>query len=304
MSSIIAPIEERRLLGIGLVLGAFLVFTWIDSSAKWLGLAGLPVMQIVFMRYAGGLAIVSAITLPQQGAGVLRSANFGLEVLRALALLGSSLCNLTAVQYLPLTVTSSISFTMPLILCALSVPLLGEQVGWRRWTAIAVGFVGILIIVQPGTNAFHPAALLCVAAAFFSAMYFLLTRRLAGVDSTATQQFYGNVIAAVILAPFALANWVWPTRPVDWAVFLFIGLVGYGGHQFSTVAHRYAPASTLAPFAYSQIIFMTLASWLIFQQPPDIWLYLGAPIVIASGLYIWMRERALARPVTPIAEEH
>ncbi|HTM76938.1 MAG TPA: DMT family transporter, partial [Devosia sp.] len=290
--------------GIGLVLGAFLVFTWIDSSAKWLGLAGLPVIQIVFMRYAGSLVIVSAISLPRQGAGILRSANFGLEVLRALALLGSSLCNLTAVQYLPLTVTSSISFTMPLILCALSVPLLGEQVGWRRWTAIAVGFVGILIIVQPGTNAFHPAALLCVAATFFSAFYFLLTRRLAGVDSTATQQFYGNVIATVALAPFALANWVWPTRPIDWAVFLFIGLVGYGGHQFSTIAHRYAPASTLAPFAYSQIVFMTLASWLIFGQPPDIWLYIGAPIVIGSGLYIWLRERALARPVTPIMEEH
>jgi drug/metabolite transporter (DMT)-like permease len=86
-------------------------------------------------------------------------------------------------------------------------------------------------------------------------------------------------------------------------VFLFIGLVGYGGHQFSTIAHRFAPASTLAPFAYSQIVFMTLASWLIFGQPPDIWLYLGAPIVIGSGLYIWLRERALSRPVTPIAEE-
>jgi drug/metabolite transporter (DMT)-like permease len=304
MTSTIAPVEERRLLGIGLVLFAFLVFTWIDGSAKWLGLAGLPVMQIVFMRYAGSLVIVAATTLPQQGPSVLRSANFGLEVLRALALLGSSVCNLTAVQYLPLTVTSSISFTMPLILCALSVPLLGEQVGWRRWTAIGIGFVGILIIVQPGTNAFHPAALLCVASAFFSSMYFLLTRRLAGVDSTATQQFYGNVIATVILLPFALANWVWPTNPVDWAVFGFIGLVGYGGHQFSTIAHRYAPASTLAPFAYSQIIFMTAISWLIFKQPPDIWLYIGAPIVIGSGLYIWQRERTLARPVTPIAEEH
>lgn len=303
MSSIVAPIEERRLLGIGLVLAGFLVFTGIDTSAKWLGLAGMPVMQIVFMRYFGSLVIVSAIALPREGRGLLRSANLKIEVLRALALLGSSLCNLTAVQYLPLTVTASIGFTMPLILCALSVPMLGEQVGWRRWTAIAVGFVGVLIIVHPGTDAFHPAALLCLVGACFSALYFVLTRRLAGVDSTDTQQFYGNAIAALALAPFALAHWSWPTRPIDWAVFLFIGVVGYGGHQLATIAHRYAPASTLAPFAYLQIIYMALISWLIFGQLPDLWLYLGAPIVIASGLYIWLRERALAMPVTPIIEE-
>jgi drug/metabolite transporter (DMT)-like permease len=303
MSSIIAPVEERRLLGIGLVLGAFLIFTAIDSSAKWLGLAGLPVMQIVFTRYAGGLLIVSATSLPGQGLGLLRSANLKIEILRALALLGSSLCNLTAVQYLPLTVTGAIAFTMPLILCGLSVPLLGEQVGWRRWTAIATGFVGVLIIVHPGTDAFRPAALLSIGGAFFSAWYFLLTRKLAGVDSTATQQFYGNIIATLALAPFALAHWVWPTRPVDWVVLGGIGVVGYLGHQLSTIAHRFAPASTLAPFAYLQIIFMALSSWLIFQQLPDVWLYLGAPIVIASGLYIWLRERELACPVTPIAEE-
>jgi drug/metabolite transporter (DMT)-like permease len=193
---------------------------------------------------------------------------------------------------------------MPLILCALSVPFLGEHVGWRRWTAIVIGFIGILIIVHPGTSAFHPAALLGVCAAFCSALYFMFTRKLAGVDSTATQQFYGNVIATLILTPFALAHWVWPTRPIDWAVFVFIGVVGYAGHQFSTIAHRFAPASTLAPFAYLQIIFMALSSWLIFRQLPDIWLYIGAPIVIGSGLYIWLRERALAMPVTPIAEEH
>jgi drug/metabolite transporter (DMT)-like permease len=303
MSSFIAPLEERRLLGIGLVLAAYLFFTGIDSSAKWLGLAGLPVMQIVFIRYAGSLVIVSASSLSRQGTGFLRSSKIGIQILRALALLGSSLCNLTAVQYLPLTVTGSIAFTMPLILCALSVPMLGEQVGWRRWTAIAVGFVGILIIVQPGTSAFHPAALLSLGGALFSALYFLLTRRLAGVDSTDTQQFYGNVIAAVVLAPFAIVHWVWPTSPVDWAVFVFIGIAGYVGHQFSTIAHRFAPASTLAPFAYLQIIFMAISGWLIFGQAPEFSLYLGAPIVVASGLYIWLRERALSRPVTPIAEE-
>lgn len=295
MKPTVAPIEERSLLGIGLVLLAYLMFTGIDSSAKWLGLAGLPVMQIVFARYAIHLGIVSAVYLPTRRMDLLRSGNFKLELLRAAALLGSSLCNLTAVRFLPLTITGSILFTMPLIVCALSVPLLGEQVGWRRWTAIAVGFIGILIIVRPGTEAFHPAAFLSLAGAFFSALYFLLTRRLAGVDSAATQQFYGAVMATAVLAPFALADWHWPTRLVDWVAFFGIGLAGYVGHQLSTVAHRLAPATVLAPFAYLQIIYLTAASWLIFSQPPDIWLYVGAPIVIGSGLYIWLRERRLSQ---------
>lgn len=291
------------MLGIGLVLAAYFLFTMIDSSGKWLALAGIPVMQVVFMRYVVHLGIVSAVYLPTQRGALLRSGNMKMEVLRAAALLGSSLCNLTAVRYLPLTVTGSIAFTMPLILCALSVPMLGEHVGWRRWTAIGVGFLGILIIVRPGTDAFHPAALLSLGGAVFSAFYFLLTRRLAGVDSTATQQFYGAVLATAVLAPFAFANWVWPTTTIDWMVFFGIGLAGYFGHQLSTIAHRLAPASALAPFAYFQIIFMAASSWLVFHQAPDVWLYLGAPIVIGSGLYIWLRERKLAMPVTPIAEE-
>jgi drug/metabolite transporter (DMT)-like permease len=304
MSTTIAPIEERRLLGIGLVLGAFFMFTGIDTSAKWLGLAGIPAMQIVFLRYGIHLGMVCAIHLPGQKLGLLRTANLKIQALRALALLGASTSNFIAVQYLPLTVTGAIAFTMPLILCALSVPILGETVGWRRWSAIAVGFIGVLIIVRPGSEAFHPAALLCLVAAVCSAFYFLLTRRLAGVDSAATQQFYVAVFATIALAPFALVNWVWPSTIPDWSAFFAIGLFGYVGHQLSTIAHRFAPASVLAPFSYLQIIFMTASSWLIFNQPPDVWLYLGAPIVIASGLYIWLRERALAKPVTPIGEEH
>jgi drug/metabolite transporter (DMT)-like permease len=300
-ATIIAPLEERRLLGIGLVLGAFFMFTCIDTSAKWLGLAGLPAMQIVFLRYAIHLGLVSAVHLPERGLALVRTTQLKTQFFRALALLGASISNFIAVQYLPLTVTGSVAFTMPLLVCALSVPMLGEHVGWRRWTAIIVGFIGVLIIVRPGTEAFHPAALLCLAAALSSSFYFLLTRRLAGVESAATQQFYVAVFATVALAPFALSNWVWPTTTIDWVAFFAIGVSGYLGHQLSTVAHRFAPASVLAPFAYLQIIFMTASSWLIFNQPPEIWLYIGAPIVIASGLFIWLRERKMAKlPAEPV----
>ena len=304
MTTAITPLEERRLLGIGLALAAYFMFTGIDSSAKWLALAGIPAMQIVFLRYAIHLALALCIHVPQGGFTLVRTASLRIQALRAAMLLGATTCNFIAVRYLPLTVTGAIAFTMPLFLCALSVPILSETVGWRRWTAIAVGFIGILVIVRPGTEAFHPAALLCLAAAVFSAFYFLLTRRMAGRDSAATQQFYVGLFSTVVLAPFAIPFWVWPTDVAAWIAFFTVGLFGFAGHQLITVASGHAPASVLAPFSYLQIIFMAASSWLVFNQPPDIWLFLGAPIVIASGLYIWLRERQLAKPVTPIAEEH
>ncbi|MEO5808223.1 DMT family transporter [Devosia sp.] len=303
MTTVPAPLEERRLLGIGLVLVAYFLFTCLDSSAKWLGVIGLPALQIMFVRYVVHLGIVSAIYLPTQAKKTLHSANIKLEVVRAAALLGSTLCNFTAVRYLPLTVTGAIGFTTPMIICLLSVAFLKEQVGWRRWSAIAVGFIGVLIIVRPGTETFHPATLLSIAGAFSYGCYALLTRRLAGIDSAATQQFYAAFFATLAVAPFAFATWSWPTRPIDWAVLAGIGLIGYLAHQFVTVASRFAPASTLAPFAYVQIIFIAFSSWLIFAQPPELSFYIGAPVVIGSGFYLWLRERQLAKPMTPVAEE-
>lgn len=211
--------------------------------------------------------------------------------------MGSTIANFFALKYLPLTVTGSIAFTMPLILCALSIPLLGETVGWRRWLAILVGFIGVLVIVRPGTAAFHPAVFLSLLGAAFSAFYSLLTRKLAGVDSVTTQQFYAGLVATLCVAGFAIGGWTWPTQTSGWVAFALIGVAALIGHQFLTTAHRFAPASVLAPFGYLQIIFMTASSWLIFQQPPDVWIFIGAPIVIASGLYIWLRERQLAKTV-------
>jgi drug/metabolite transporter (DMT)-like permease len=303
MSRPIAQIEERSLLGIGLALIAYVLFVTTDSLAKWLGLAGYSVLQIMFVRYAVHLVLTTTLSLRLQGPSFLRTRLPWFELLRAAALLGTSVFNFTAVRYLPLTVTGAIGFTVPFIITILSVLFLREVVGWRRWTAIAVGFVGVLIIVRPGTELFNPATLLSLCGAICSAIYALVTRRLAGIDSTGTQQFYGAALPTLALAPFALFAWQWPASALDWTVLLFIGLVGFTSHQAMTIAHRFAPASTLAPFGYTQIIFFAVSSWVVFNQPPDVWLYLGAPIVIASGLYIWLRERRLSKPVTPVVEE-
>jgi drug/metabolite transporter (DMT)-like permease len=297
MASAVKPIEDRRLFAIGLMLAALLCYTIIDTCAKLMVQAGMPSMEVVFVRYAGQFILVLALFLPREGKALFATSNLKLELGRGLFLLGSTICNFIAVVYLPLTITSAISFTMPLILCALSIPLLGETVGWRRWLAIGVGFTGVLIIVRPGTEAFHPAVLLSLGTAVFSALYNLSTRRLAGVDTTTTQQFYASGVATLCIAPFSFGGWIWPSDPLIWTLFVGIGVAALIGHLFITTAHRYAPASVLAPFGYLQIILMTASSWLVFNQPPDVWIYVGAPIVIASGLYIWLRERQLSKSV-------
>jgi drug/metabolite transporter (DMT)-like permease len=298
MSREVRPIEDRRLLGIGLALVGYFCFTVIDSCAKWLTQGGLPTLEVVFVRYAAQFIIVAAIFLPQRGAALATTRNLPVELIRGLALMGSTIFNFIAITYLPLTITSAIMFTSPLILCALSIPLLGEKVGWRRWLAICIGFAGVIVIVHPGTTSFHPAAILSVLGAACGALYMLLTRKLAGVDATTTQQFYSGLVATICIAPFALNGWAWPHDASGWFAFGLIGVAALTGHQFITTAHRFAPASVLAPFSYFQIIFMTASSWLIFNQPPEVWLYIGAPIVIASGLYLWLRERQLAKAVS------
>lgn len=297
MSSSIAPVEERRNLGIGILLIAQLFFATLDTSAKFLSSIGLPLTEIVFIRYAVHVALALALFLPVQR-NLFVSRAWGLELLRGLCLLGVTAANFMAQRYLPLTVTGALMFTMPLMVTALSGPLLGEKIGWRRWGAVGVGFVGILIIVRPGTEAFHPASLLCLAGALSAAFYSIITRKLAGVDSAATQQVYSGIIALVCVAPFAFNGWVWPTTGPGWFAFIAAGVAGMIAHQLNTIAHRFAPPSVLAPFSYSELILLAFASWLIFNQPPDLWFYVGAPIIIGSGIYIWLRELQLRRQIT------
>lgn len=291
----VAPVEDRRLTAIACVIIALILFTGIDTCAKWLVQAGMPPMVVVFIRYAVHALMVAALFLPVRRASLLATSKPWLEIARAVALLASTICNFIAVQYLPLTLTAAIFFTAPLWICVLSIPLLGERVGIRRWAAILIGLTGGFIATRPWSADFHWAVFVSLGTAICTALYSILTRQLAGVDSTSTQQFYAGWVATLAIAPAALVHWEWPTVPVDWFAFALIGVLGWTGHQFMTVAHRFAPASVLAPFLYLQMVFLTASSWVIFHQPPDAWTLTGAAIVLASGLYVWLRERQLAR---------
>jgi len=293
MASVVAPVESRANYAITLVLVSQLVLLVLDVSAKWLSFGGMPTTEIIFMRYGMHLALLLVLFLPVTGRNLFISNNWKLEVLRGVCLLCTTGLNFLAMRYLPLTVTSAIQFSSPLIICAMSGPLLGETVGPRRSAAIAVGFIGILIIVRPGSEAIQPAALLSVGCAFFLALFSILTRKLAGVDSAQTQQFFVGVVPVILIAPVALTDWVWPSQPISWLAFFVMGVAGLGGHFLNSVAHRYAPPATLAPFNYLSLLYLSMASWLIFNQPPDQLFIVGAAIIIASGLYIWLREKSL-----------
>lgn len=288
--------EDRAPLAIALILATYLCFTGIDTAAKWLVEAGLPVVQVVFVRYLGHFVMVVALFAPTQGRGLLRMRAPGLVLIRGAMLLCATFANFTALQYLPLTVTNSIFFISPLLITALAALFLGEMVGPRRWAAIAIGLCGVLVVTRPWGAAFHPAMFIALIPPTASAVYTLVTRRLAGAENPDTMQFYAALIPVCALLFFAFDDWRWPEDGWSWFAFMMIGFFGWLGHQLFTLAHRYAGASVLAPMNYTQIVAMSLSSWLIFHQPPDRLTMLGAAIIVGSGLYVWLRERRIASP--------
>jgi drug/metabolite transporter (DMT)-like permease len=199
--------------------------------------------------------------------------------------------NFWALQYLQLTVTSSIFFSVPLII-ALASTAFGERLDFGKWLAIGAGFAGVLIIVRPWGAEFHPAMLASVLNALMYAFFMMMTRRLAAYDSPETIQYLPAVGAALGLAPFAIAAWQWPGGWVEWTVACLMGVLGGLGHYLLALAHRYAPSSVIAPFLYQQVIYMALFGYFVFGDVPSGWVWLGAVIVIASGLYLFARERA------------
>jgi drug/metabolite transporter (DMT)-like permease len=284
------------------MLVATIMFTGIDTCAKWLVEAGMTPMAVVFVRYFVHMVLAVAFFLPSMRRELFTTQRPWLEVARGSALLVGTVLNFTAVKFLPLTLTSAIFFTVPLWVCALSIPMLGERVGWRRWIAILVGFCGALITTQVWSANFHWAAFLSIGTALCASFYAILTRKLAGVDSTATQQFYAAAVCSAGIAPMAFLDWQWPVTDIDWTVFALIGVFGWAGHHMLTLAHRYAQASTLAPFMYIQMFYMTASSWIIFHAPPSSWVVAGATLVLASGLFIWLREKQLSEETEVLPE--
>src|SRR5262247_4256757 len=281
-----------RLTGIALMCGAVTCFAFLDTTAKYLNLY-MSTFQVVWARYTGAFLFPFIVSNPWTRPGLMRTTRPVLQIGRSVLLLGSTVGNFAALRYLQLDEAIALVFSTPFFVAALSGPILGEWVRWRRWTAIGVGFVGILVVTRPGAGTFQPAALLSLTAALCYALYSIVTRLLARSDSNETTLFYSNIVGAMALLPVVPFVWTTPSDPLVIALMVATGAMGSFGHYLLIAAHRLAPAAVLSPFIYTEIVLVTAAGFLVFGDVPNRFTLTGAAIVVASGLYILHRERAV-----------
>ncbi len=280
--------EQRPFAAILWMLATMGLFVSMDTIAKTLT-ADLPPGQIVWGRYVFH-ALFLGIFLNRRLISSFRTKRPGLQLTRSALLLITTIFFFTGLKYLGLATMSAIMFVTPLMVTLLSVPVLGEPVGWRRVLSVIIGFVGALIIIRPGTEALGIAALLPLAAALFNSAYHLSTRVLAQVDSSMTTLVYTAVVGAVLSNLALFAGWVTPD-PMQWLKLMAVGAIGCLSHFTLIKAFSMANAAVVSPFGYSSLIWAALFGFFVFGELPDSWTIVGALVIVGSGLYIAYRER-------------
>jgi len=280
---------DRPFRGIALILASTVFLGASDVTAKYLS-ATLPSIEIAWIRFLVFALIMSPAMIPGSPLFALRSHRPGLQMMRGVTLLASSLFFISGLRFLPIAEASATGFVSPLFVTALSIVFLGEKVGVRRWLATAVGLIGVLIILRPGSSAFHPAAFFPIVSALAWAGTLIMTRLMSGREPAATTMTYPAIAGVCILS--ALVPFVWVTPSWQDILFgIFIGIASTAGQWIVVLAFRYADASVLAPFSYTQLLSVSILGFVIFGELPDIWTVTGAAFIVASGLYTAHRER-------------
>lgn len=280
--------------GILWMLLSMLLFVGMDTIAKYLT-AFYPVTEVVWARFLFHL-LPMLVIMGRRFPVVATTRRLNLQLLRALMVLLTTFMMISALRFIPLADANALVAVSPIFVTALSVPLLGEQVGPRRWAGVAIGFLGALIIIRPGLGIMHPAAVLPLTAALLYAVNQLTTRRLAATDDALTTVFYTasfGVVTTSLIVPFV---WVTPT-PEHWAIMIAVGFLSFTGHYASAKAFSEAPAATVTPFNYSALIWAALFGFIVFGDLPDFWTVVGAAIIVSSSLYILHRGRMRDRSV-------
>ncbi len=280
--------------------GAVVCFALLDAMAKYLA-AHMDPLQVAGMRFVSAFIIALMFSNPFTRRGLLKSGQPTLQILRGLMLVSTTILNFLSFRYLQLDEALAILFSTPFLVAIAAGPLLGEWVGWRRWTAIVVGFIGVLVVIRPGMGGgMQWAALFSVGAAIFYAAYSITTRMVSRTDSSETTLFYGNLVAVCVMAPLLPFVWKGPLSLLDFGLLVAVGALGSFGHYLMIAAHRRAPASVLSPFMYTQLVWATTLGLLVFGDIPTQWTMVGATIVVASGLYLLYRERKVTGRVAPV----
>jgi len=283
------PGAQHHLRGILLIVAAVSTFALMDTTAKYLSRT-YPVPGIVWARYAAQTLFLVVVFAPQLGLGLLRTRRAGLQILRGAILAASTVFFFSALALMPIAEAVAITFLSPLLLTAASAWLLKERVRRSAWAALLAGFFGVLIIIRPGGGVFTPAAILPILTAVSFAAYQLLTRKLAGVDSTMTTLFYSAIVGTVLLAPGLPFYGRLPESGFDAALFAVLGVLASVGHFVLIRAFEHAPPSVLAPFVYSQLVAVLVLGYLVFGDFPNGWSLLGMAIIVLAGAWIAARQ--------------
>lgn len=280
----LGPLHDRRK-AVMLFLMAITILATMDVMTKLASL-NLSTVQVVWGRYIGQCFAMLLILGAPGFLSCFRSKAPSLHVVRALFLFVANFAFMASLRYLPLAEANVISFISPLLLTALTYPVLGERVSAGRWLAVAAGFLGVLIVIRPGTAMFHWAVVLPLIMAIFGALYHVLTPVVARTDDPTISIYFLSVIGAVFMS--IIVPWYW-TNPdmLDWAMLLAIGACGTIGHILIVRAFAHAPASMLAPFFYIHLIWATIYGWFVFGDIPTLPTLIGGAFIIASGIYVY-----------------
>jgi drug/metabolite transporter (DMT)-like permease len=292
MDSLAASARQRVLAGILFMCGAGLLFPVMSGFAKFLGEDGYSSLQVSWARAFGHIVFMLAVFVPRFGLRMLRTRRPLIQLTRSAMLFMSNATNFFAIIFIPLAKTASISLMAPLMVVPLAWAILGERTTPGRMMALAAGFVGVLIVIRPGTELFHWASLLAVVSAVGYAVYQVLTRKVAGIDPPETSTIYSSLVGG--FGMFAVLPFVWrtPESLRDILFFCSLGAIGAMGHYLVARAFTNAPANIVSPFQYMQLIGSVTIGYVFFGDFPDLLTWVGAAIIVGSGLYIgWSQTR-------------
>ncbi len=289
---------QHPLRGILLFMLALMLFASLDATAKYLT-AFFAVPLLVWARYALHFLLMLVFVAPSMRTELVRTANLKLQLIRALALLATTGCGMAAFRVMPLAEATAVIFLAPLLVTLLAGPILNERIGAGRWMAVLAGFGGVLLVVRPGSDLNLAGILWALTGAFSYAIYQILTRRLSHAEHPLTLLFYTALVGTGVMS--AALPWFWvgtSPEPLQWLLIASLGIYGGAGHFLLIRAFRLAPASTLTPFTYAQLVWAGLLGWLVFGNVPDAVTAAGMAVIAASGLWLALAERrGRRRPV-------
>lgn len=314
-------VDRTTAIGIACAIGGAVAFSINDVVIKFLS-GGYPLHEVVLFRSSIGLFIVLGFIVPLEGGlQVLRTRRLGMHILRGFCVVFANMCFFLGLASMKLADAVAIFFVSPMVITAFSVIFLGEKVGPRRWLAVLIGMLGVLVVMRPGSSAFQVASLLPMVAAVCYAFLHILTRKIGGTERAVTMTFYimlvfmisSGVIGLIVgdgrfagfghpALEFLFRPWVWP-QPSDWVLFLIIAMASTGGGYMISQAYRLCEAGLAAPFEYIALPLSIFWGFMVFSEVPDIMTWAGVGLILSGGLYMFWREtvhgRRVAQGVVP-----